>query len=63
MWSIGIIFYYFICGRRPFEGQDHSELFNSIQHKPLQFPEDVHITEHTKDIIKKLLNKNEEERL
>lgn len=39
-WSLGVVAYELIFGRRPFRGKTNSDLTHSISKDPLKFPED-----------------------
>jgi serine/threonine kinase 32 len=41
-WSLGVVAYELIFGRRPFRGKTNTDLTQNISREPLRFPEDVH---------------------
>lgn len=41
IWALGILFYFMVTGRMPFEGNTREELIVSIESSPVQLPEDV----------------------
>ncbi|OMO70241.1 hypothetical protein COLO4_28677 [Corchorus olitorius] len=64
-WSIGVITYLLLSGRWPFWGRTRSEKLQSVQESDLKF-DDLpwsSISPEAKDFIKRLLNKNTEERM
>jgi len=38
-WSMGVVLYELLFGKRPFKGHDSKELAENIVQTPLQFPE------------------------
>lgn len=40
-WSLGIVAYELIFGKRPYSGRTNSELTNNISREPLRFPDDA----------------------
>ncbi|KAI9254502.1 kinase-like domain-containing protein [Phascolomyces articulosus] len=41
-WSLGIVAYELLFGKRPFKGRSNDQLMDAILHEPLQFPENVY---------------------
>ena len=62
-WNLGILIFEMIFGITPFYSEINTELKNIICNNELKFPNKPAISESCKDLIKKLLNKNYEERL
>ncbi len=65
IWSIGILLYFLISKKRPFDGKKLEEIFDGINNKEINFsikPFDT-TSEELKDLILKLLKKNPNERL
>lgn len=60
IWSIGIITYFLLSGKHPFEGTSISDLITSIAKNPVSFNEPTweNITELAKDFILSCLEKN-----
>jgi serine/threonine-protein kinase ULK/ATG1 len=69
LWSVGAVLYEMVTGRPPFRAQNHIELLKKIQenndqiHFPDERHEDIVIGSDIKDLIRKLLKKNPQERL
>ena len=62
-WSLGIIIFEMIYGIPPFYTDDNKNMNEFIKNNELIFPKNPTISESLKDLIIKLLNKNNEERL
>ena len=62
-WNLGIIMFEMIYGIPPFYTDDDSNMAKIVNKTELKFPKSQNISENAKDLIKKLLNKNYEERL
>ena len=65
MWSCGVILYVMLSGEPPFYGDNDDEIYNQILTTEVKFEEKEWdgISEEAKDLIRKLLNKNNKERL
>ena len=61
LWSVGIIMYEMLVGKVPYSASTHIELLNKIENKPLIIPD--FLSDICKDLLKKLLRKNPEERI
>lgn len=67
-WTLGILLYEMMYGNTPFKGDGRDETFHQILHKNIQFreqprPYKSHISSQAKDLIRKLLHKDEDKRL
>ncbi|KAI9313690.1 kinase-like domain-containing protein [Dichotomocladium elegans] len=64
-WSLGIVAYELLFGKRPFLGSTGEELTNNILNSPLTFPENVNhtVSDTCIDVLTKLLNRNPLERM
>jgi serine/threonine-protein kinase RIM15 len=60
-WSLGAVLYEFLCGLPPFSASTVEEIFQNIQQRNIQWPDDI--SSAAKDLINKLLVLNPEERL
>ena len=67
LWSIGVTFYMLLFGNDgPFPAQDMEQLKDAIRKNSgsnVKFPDNVEITEETKDLIRSLLTIDPEERI
>ena len=59
-WSCGILMYYLLSGKFPFDGKTEEEIFFNIQNQKLNLniPELQNISDDCKDLISKLLERN-----
>ena len=62
-WTLGILIYEMLFGMTPFKGGDTNKTFSNILKNDITFPNNNDISRHCKDLIKKLLCKNESKRL
>ena len=62
-WSFGILLFEMLCGLPPFYTDNLDKMYDSIKNNPVKFPKKINLGEDTKDIIKKLLEKNPKKRL
>lgn len=62
-WTLGILIYEMLFGFTPFKGDSTNETFSNILKNEVSFPNNNDISRHCKDVIKKLLTKNEVKRL
>ena len=65
MWSCGVILYVMLCGEPPFYGENDDEIYDKILTSEVKFEQKEWegISEDAKDLIRKLLNKNNMDRL
>jgi len=61
IWGLGVLCYEFLCGKPPFEEQNHSETYRRITRVDLKFPS--HVSEGARAFISKLLRHNPEDRM
>jgi len=61
IWAIGIILFAMMCGYLPFEDENNDNLFKKILKCKLNYPK--HLSEISKDIMKKILVTDPEERI
>ena len=62
-WSYGILLYEMLYGVSPFYSKDTEKMFDLITKSDLKFPKNIETSEEAKDLIKKLLIKNQDLRL
>jgi serine/threonine protein kinase len=62
-WTLGIMVYELIFGETPFNDENTYSLYEKILNNPIRFPKDTPVSEAAKDLILKLLNRNQEKRL
>ena len=63
MWSIGVVCYILVCGKRPFYGRTRNMIMTSILKNNVVWPNDISLTNKCKNFISKLLDKNPKTRL
>jgi serine/threonine protein kinase len=65
MWSIGVLIYIMLTGKMPFVGSDFDEIFSKIRgaNFSLEDEEFNNISDEAKDLIKKLIVVNQNDRL
>ncbi len=64
-WACGILMYYLLVGRPPFDGKTENEVFDAILKKPLNLniEELNHVSSECKDLISQLLERNINKRI
>ena len=66
MWACGVILYWFIYGKMPFEKTSRSELYDAILKEEIEFDENLmraHTPKEAVDLCKKLLIRDFDERI
>ena len=62
-WSYGILIYEMLCGVPPFYSENINDMFDLILKGNLRFPKKIPLTDEVKDLVSKLLIKNQNIRL
>ena len=64
-WSCGVLMYILLTGCSPFEGETEEEIFDNIKKYNIDFDayELKHVSENCKDLMKRLLNPNKQQRI
>ena len=65
-WSFGVLMYKMLTGVFPFESREPAELLCMIKYKDIDIMNDINLVNlsyDTKDLLKKLLTKNSEDRI
>ena len=64
-WACGVLMYYLLVGRPPFDGKTEDEIFDAIQGKPLdlEIEELKDVSNECKDLISKLLERDVNKRI
>ncbi|KAF0979679.1 hypothetical protein FDP41_001347 [Naegleria fowleri] len=62
IWSIGVILYTMLVGTPPFETKDVKETYKKIKHNDYDFPEDLDISNKAKNLVRKILRRNPDDR-
>ncbi|EGR32514.1 protein kinase domain protein [Ichthyophthirius multifiliis] len=63
IWSLGILYYEILYKRTPWEGKNYFDLLQNILNRPLQFPDQPFISKNQQQIITKMLQIKEEDRI
>jgi len=63
VWSLGVLFYELIFKKPPWYGTDAQNLFKNIKDSPLDLDGDLDLDENVKDLLTKMLNQTELNRL
>ena len=62
-WSYGILIFEMLCGIPPFYCENAERMYDLITNAELRFPKRIQVSDNAKDLIKKLLIKNQDKRL
>ncbi|KAJ3090282.1 serine/threonine protein kinase, AGC [Quaeritorhiza haematococci] len=62
-WTLGILLFEMLYGTTPFKGPNRNSTFSNILHNDVQFPEHIEVSSNGKNIMRKLLIKDEDRRL
>jgi aurora kinase, other len=63
IWSLGVLLYEFLFGGPPFEAEGHSATYRRISRVDLHFPRTPAVDEGAKDLIRRLLVKDPNQRM
>lgn len=62
-WTFGIFLYELLYGKTPFKGTSNEETISNVVSQCLKFPECSTVSSHARDLIRRLLKKEPENRL
>ena len=62
-WSYGILIFEMLCGIPPFYCENTERMYDLITNAELRFPKRIQVSDNAKDLIKKLLIKQQNKRL
>eukprot|EP00475_Leptophrys_vorax_P041531 TRINITY_DN782_c0_g1_i1.p1 TRINITY_DN782_c0_g1~~TRINITY_DN782_c0_g1_i1.p1 ORF type:complete len:770 (-),score=202.62 TRINITY_DN782_c0_g1_i1:67-2265(-) len=55
MWSVGVIVFFMLTGRLPFDGPTRTQVYQAICKGLYEYPEDIELSDNAKDFIQGLL--------
>jgi calcium-dependent protein kinase len=55
MWSVGVIVFFMLTGRLPFDGPTKTQVYQAIVKAQYEYPENIDLSKNAKDFIEKLL--------
>mmetsp|Transcript_20107 Transcript_20107/g.33528 ORF Transcript_20107/g.33528 Transcript_20107/m.33528 type:complete len:475 (+) Transcript_20107:52-1476(+) len=62
-WTLGILMYEMLFGYTPFKGSNQNGTFANIVNNEIKFPDDAHVTDNCKKLIKRLLKRDPSKRI
>ncbi len=62
-WSFGILIFEMLCGIPPFYCENTEKMYDLITHAELRFPKRIQLSDNSKDLLRKLLIKKQNNRL
>ncbi|KAI8145183.1 kinase-like domain-containing protein [Fennellomyces sp. T-0311] len=62
-WSLGVVCYELLVGKRPFRAKSNEALQQAIMHDPIEFPEDASLSSDAKDFVLGLMTRDISQRL
>ncbi|KAI7857602.1 kinase-like protein [Circinella umbellata] len=62
-WSLGVVCYELLVGKRPFRAKSNEALQHAIMHDPIEFPDDTNLSSEAIDFVQGLLTRDISQRL
>lgn len=63
LWSVGVILYQMLFGKRPFDAHNILDLLHNIEKNEVHIPRSFNVSDEVIDLLQKLLSKNPENRI
>jgi len=63
VWALGFVFYQMLFGLTPWTGKSQMDLHKNINSLQLKFPETTPLSENAKDLLRKMLDPSESQRI
>ncbi|KAI9243571.1 kinase-like protein [Phascolomyces articulosus] len=62
-WSLGVVCYELLVGKRPFRAKSNEALQHAIMHDPVEFPDDINLSTESMDFVRGLMTRDITQRL
>ncbi|KAJ1977246.1 hypothetical protein H4R35_002382 [Dimargaris xerosporica] len=63
IWSMGVILFFMLCGRTPFEGENLRQIYQKISQGHYTIPPNTKISNSAADLIRRMLQTNQRNRI